>query len=369
VPQPGFFRAFRGLWSLTWRSRLTWRRAPLLLLALLVVPALTYFTIEPMQKLGGRSDWRQQPRQLVREFRSEAGDLSGVNRSQLVQIITEEQNRVSLALPDPGEGLELTAAEMDHAVEQARACFARIAERVRPILDSAKFAAFERFQKGKLDQAEAVIRNFNLQRIRPYFSWLINFYFFLALPLFCLSACGAMIRDELQADTLGFLVTRPIGRARLFLLKYGCQVLWLQGIVAVNGLLLLAVGAMRNVPDIASLLPLLLGAQFLAVLSWGALSALLGLITRRYLVVGIGYGFVVELGLGRIPTNINTLSLTRHFRGMFGHHPLLQRLYDSVPQDLATSVGAVLIGTVIFLALGAALWAFREYHASTEMQK
>jgi hypothetical protein len=369
VPQPGFLRAWQGLWSMMWRSRLTWRRAPILLLTLLCVPVLTYFTIEPMHQLAGRYDWRQRPRQIVAEFRAEAAGLSEVNRSNLAQIISEEQGRVSLALPDPGQSPELTPSDIEQAVEKARACFARIAERVRPVLDSQKYAAFERFQKRKLEKAEGVIRNFNLQRVRPYFSWLLNFYFFLALPLYCLSACGAMIRDELQADTLGFLVTRPVGRARLFLTKYCCQVLWLEGIVAVHGLLLLAVGFMRNVPGIASILPLVLGAQFLAVLSWGALSALLGLVTRRYLVLGIGYGFVVELGLGRIPTNINTLSLARHFRGLFGHDPLLQRLYEWAPQNVAFSVGAVLIGTLVFLAIGATLWAHREYHSSTEMQK
>ena len=369
VPQPGFLRAWQGLWLLLWRSRLARRRAPTLLLTLLVVPALTYFTIEPMQKLAGRYDWRQRPRQIVAQFRAEAGELSRADRSKLAQIIGEEQDRVPLALHDPGEGPELTPSEIEHAVEQARACFARIAEGVRPILDSGKYAAFERFQKRKLEEAEGVIRNFNLQRLRPYYSWLLNFYFFLALPLYCLSVCGAMIRDELQADTLGFLVTRPVGRARLFLTKYSCQVLWLECLVAVHGLLLLAVGAMRDVPAIASIVPLVLGAQFLAVLSWGALSALLGLVTRRYLLLGIGYGFVVELGLGRIPTNINTLSLARHFRGLFGHDPLIQRLYEWAPQNVAFSIGAVLIGTLVFLAIGATLWAHREYHSSTEMQK
>ena len=369
MPQPGFLRAWQGLWSLMWRSRLTWRRVPALLLTLLVIPVLTYFTVEPMQKLAGGYDWRQRPRQVVAEFRVETRNLSGANRSELAQIIRDEQARVPLALPDPGQGPELTRAEIEQAVEQARTCFARIAERARPILDSQQYAAFERFQERKLKEAEGVIRNFNLQRVRPYFSWLLNFYFFLALPLYCLSACGGMIRDELQADTLGFLITRPVGRARLFLIKYGCQVLWLESIVAVHGLLLLTVGAMLDVPGMASIFPLVLGAQFLAVLSWGALSALLGLVTRRYLILGIGYGFVVELGLGRIPTNINTLSLARHFRGLFGHDPLLQRLYEWAPQNAAFSVGAVLIGTLVFLAIGATLWVHREYHSSTEMQK
>jgi hypothetical protein len=364
VLEPGFRRAWRGLWSLLWRSRLTWRRVPLFLVILFLVPVLTYVTIEPMQKLG-RYDWRQRPRQVVAEFRAESRDLPANTRTRLTDIIAEEQGLVPLA----HAGSEFTSQEIEQALENARACFGRIAERARPLLDTQQHAAFARFQERKLNQAQEVIRAFNLKRVRPYFSWLLNFYFFLALPLYCLSACGGMIRDELQADTLGFLVTRPVGRARLFLAKYLCQMLWLEGLVAMHGLLLLAVGALRGVPGIGALLPLLLAAQFLAVLSWGALSALLGLVTRRYLVMGIAYGFVVELGLGRIPTNVNTLSLARHLRGLFGHDPLLQRLYDWAPQNAASSVAALLIATLVFLALGATLWAYREYHSAAEMQK
>jgi ABC-type transport system involved in multi-copper enzyme maturation permease subunit len=368
VPEPGFRRAWQGLWSLLWRSRLTWRRSPALLATLLVVPALTYFTIEPMQLLG-RYDWRQSSRRVVGEFQAEGGDLPASVRTKLAQIIGEEQRRVPLTERATGSGPEFTQQEIEQALEQARACYARIAERARPLLDAQEYAGFERFQKRKLEETERVIRNFNLLRVRPYFSWLLNFYFFLALPLYCLATCGAIIRDEVQTDTLGFLVTRPVGRVRLFLAKYLCQVLWLEGIVALHGLLLLAVGLLRDVPGIGAILPIVLVAQFLAVFSWGALSALLGLVTRRYLVAGIAYGFVVEFGLGRIPTNINTLSLARHFRALFSHDLLLQRLYDWAPQNTAFSVAAVLVATVIFLALGATLFAHREYHPATEMQK
>src|SRR5262249_32116008 len=152
------------------------------------------------------------------------------------------------------------------------------------------------------------IKKFNLQNLRPFYRWLVDFYFLLVLPLYGLSVCGSMIRDELQSDTLGFLTTRPVGRARLFLIKYLCQMTWLQALAALHGLLLCGVGFAREVPGVGSMMALFFGAQVLAVLAWGALSALLGLITRRYMVLGIVYGFVVEMGIGRIPTNINSLS-------------------------------------------------------------
>src|SRR4030095_203382 len=90
VLEPGFGRAAQGLWSLLWRSRLTWRRSPVLLASLLLIPTLTYITIEPMQMLG-RYDWRQRPREVLGEFRGEAGDLPSGTRGQLAQIIREEQ--------------------------------------------------------------------------------------------------------------------------------------------------------------------------------------------------------------------------------------------------------------------------------------
>src|SRR5262249_47817876 len=244
-----------------------------------------------------------------------------------------------------------------------------IRQRARPLLNDKQFALFEQWQREKLDEAVETIQKFNLQDVRPFYRWLIDFYFLLVLPLYGLSVCGSMIRDELQADTLGFLTTRPVGRARLFLIKYLCQMTWLQALAAFHGALLCGVGFAREVPGVASVLGLFFGAQALAVLAWGALSALLGMITRRYMVLGIVYGFVVEMGIGRIPTNINTLSLTRHLQALLGHNSLLNQLYDWAPQSAWFSVAMLLLATVIFLGAGAALFTFREYHHATEMQK
>jgi len=191
----------------------------------------------------------------------------------------------------------------------------------------------------------------------------------LALPLYCLAVCGAMIRDELQADTLAFLTTRPVGRAQLFLIKYGCQMIWLQAMVGVHGVLLFGVGWMRGVPGVESVWAPFFAAQIPAVLAWGALCAFLGLITRRYLVLGIVYGFVVELGLGHIPTNINSLSLTRHLQGLLGQNQFLNELYEWPEAGVWFSLGMLLVAVVVFLGAGTALFTFREYHHATEMQK
>ena len=206
-------------------------------------------------------------------------------------------------------------------------------------------------------------------RTNPFLHWVIDFYLMLLLPLYCLSVCGGMIRDELQADTFGFLATRPMSRARLFLTKYLCHLIWLEILAAIHGCLLIGVGRAHDIPGIGSLGNLLLAVQVLEVVAYGALSALLGLLHQRYMVLGILYGFIVEMGIGRIPTNINNLSLSRHLRTILGHDETIRQVYEWSPEGLGSSVLLMAAAAILFLGLGAVIFTLKEYHAAEEMQK
>jgi ABC-type transport system involved in multi-copper enzyme maturation permease subunit len=139
----------------------------------------------------------------------------------------------------------------------------------------------------------------------------------LLLPLYCLSVCRAMIRDEIQADTLRFLITRPITRLQFFVIKYLCHLVLVEGLAFLSGLLLLSVGVLRHIPDLGAFGLCFLGTQFLAVAAYGALSSLMGVVNQRYMV----------------------------------------------------SIMLLLVATVGFLGLAAPLFAKREYHANEAMQK
>lgn len=199
---------------------------------------------------------------------------------------------------------------------------------------------------------------------------LVTQFYLLVLPLYCLYQCGGMIRDEVQADTLSFLITRPLTRSRLLLAEYLSQMAWLQMIALGNGLLLIAVGALRHVTDIYTIGGFLFIVQFLSVLVYSALSTLLGLIYSRYFVMGIVYGFIVEVGVGRIPTNINVLSMSHHLQTILANHETILKQFPSWdPQGTAFSVFMIFLATAIFLAAASMLFTFREYHHSEEMQK
>jgi ABC-type transport system involved in multi-copper enzyme maturation permease subunit len=205
--------------------------------------------------------------------------------------------------------------------------------------------------------------------VKTFVEWAVSFYLVLIVPLCTLAVFGPMIRDELQADTLGFLITRPLTRARLYLLKYLCHLAWVQAALSVHLLLLVLVGVIRQIPGIWSMALWLFATQFLAIIAYGALSGLLGLLHQRYMVLGLLYGFFVELGIGRIPTNINSLSIAHHVRTLLANEETIRDINDWVPDGTLKSVLIMFVATALFLAGGAALFTYREYHSSDEMQK
>jgi ABC-type transport system involved in multi-copper enzyme maturation permease subunit len=178
-----------------------------------------------------------------------------------------------------------------------------------------------------------------------------------------------LIRDEVQTDTLGFLTTRPLSRARLLLAKFASQTAWVQMLMLIETLLIFAVGGLRQIPGLPALLPLFLAAQFLAVLAWSALGVCLGQATKRYMAAALLYGLVVEVGIGAIPTNINNLSLIRQFKSLLAHDAALQAVYEWSAKALPYGFGALVLAAGIFLAVAALLFTYREYHHTVEMQK
>jgi hypothetical protein len=81
------------------------------------------------------------------------------------------------------------------------------------------------------------------------------------------------------------------------------------------------------------------------------------------------YGAVVEMGIGQIPTNINTLSLLRHIETLLSQNGALQNVFSWDAGGTATAIVALVLAPVIFMTVAALLFSLIEYHATTEMQK
>lgn len=368
VLRPNCWSALRAIWLFTWRPQLTWARLPVQLLSLIALPALVWLTIPSpagwSQRHTGLINPGQKVNELARRLARSGFQLRPEQQSQLYQIFNEETARLDRSSAQSQSGEAGAAARRQELV----ACYARIRDRVEPVLSDQQFDQFRTFEKREIMLGQSRIRP-TWGRSEPFYHWLIDLYFFVILPLQCVRACGGLIRDELQSDTLGFLLTRPLSRARLLLLKYAAQTAWLEITLLVQTLLLFATGAFRQIPELGTLLPLFLVIQILAVPAWSALGICLGQITKRYMPLALVYGLIVEMGIGRIPTNINNLSLIRHLKSLLAHNASLQSIYDWPTRSVPGSVLALLFAAALFVTIAAVLFTSLEYHQTSEMQK
>ncbi|HEV2207578.1 MAG TPA: ABC transporter permease subunit [Verrucomicrobiae bacterium] len=364
--RPTVLGAWRAIWLFTWRPQFGWRRLPTHLLGLLLLPVLVYLTLPVLR--GGHPERTplirpdQQVNEIARRLARAGLPLQPQQREQLLKIFREESAALSATEFPTGEN---AVARQKGAVHAA---FDRITSRAQEVLDDRQLPPFRTFTQRSVLVAEGQIRP-SWHPGEPFYHWLLDLYFFVVLPLQCVRGSGGLIRDEVQADTLGFLLTRPLSRARLLALKYAAQTAWLELSLLAETLLIFAAGALRQQPNLLELLPLFLGAQVLAVLAWSALGVFLGQLTKRYMALALVYGLIVEMGIGRIPTNINTLSLMRHLKTLLAHNSAVQNVYEWSGLGVPTSLAALILAPLLFVGLAALLFTIHEYHHTTEMEK
>jgi hypothetical protein len=123
---------------------------------------------------------------------------------------------------------------------------------------------------------------------------------------------------------------------------------------------LIAVGLYRHIPSLFAALPWLFLGQAVAVTAFAAFGLLCGTITARYLVVGLVYGGIVESAIGRIPTELNRLSMTHQLRALL--EQVLPGMNPALPstQSPLAIVGLLLIFSAAMLAVAALDFAFQE---------
>lgn len=134
------------------------------------------------------------------------------------------------------------------------------------------------------------------------------------IPLLCLSLAGGIVRSEIRDGTIEYLWTRLVTKAQLILGGYVCSVLGVFAIVALLDLLLSVVLYSKGGRFISGELLNLLIAQALGVFTFCSLSLALGSFFRKYMIIGVVYGLLVEVGISSLPSNIALISVSRHLR-------------------------------------------------------
>jgi hypothetical protein len=331
---------------------------------MLLMPLLVYVATRGQE---GAASLRWMPAQpgseltaLLRQMTRSGQSPDAEQVKQLREIFTEEFARTE----EQGADSETKARS-----SQIKACYDRIVERAAPVLEDKQQLRLRSFAARRTSDLQSRLDESRWGRSASFYHILMDIYFFVMLPLGCANVGGSLIREELQLNTLGFLTTRPVARAVLLVVKYLSVTAWLQITAVIQAVLIFGAGATRHLPDLGALLPTFLAVQFVAVLAWCGLGTFLGLITKRYMAIALLYGLIVEMGIGRIPTNINNLSVMRHLKGLLAHNAALEGIYEWSVQPAWIALLAPTLAAGLFLFLAAMLFTFKEFHFSAEVQK
>jgi len=122
-----------------------------------------------------------------------------------------------------------------------------------------------------------------------YIGWICSFYLCFVIPIFVLISGGGAIRDDMRPGAADYLFTRPVRRPAYLALRYLAHMACTQADYLVAFAALVGFGVFRAVPGMLSMAPLLLLGQAAAIAAYEALGMLFGVLTTRYVIVGLGY--------------------------------------------------------------------------------
>jgi len=175
----------------------------------------------------------------------------------------------------------------------------------------------------------------------------------------------ALIREEIDDNTLPFLLTRPVSKPVLALSKYAgylvaALVLLLPPVLVSYGVTELHAGSALGTD--ADVLAGFLAATALAVLAYGALFFFLSVVLRKPLFVGLLIGFVWESIVGSLPGSVPKLSLIYYLRsvlkGTIGVGPL-----SGFATDVSAPAAAfiLVVFALVMVVLAAVLFQSMEF--------
>jgi ABC-type transport system involved in multi-copper enzyme maturation permease subunit len=190
--------------------------------------------------------------------------------------------------------------------------------------------------------------------------WSVHFYLTFVVPVIAFLSAAGLIQDDMKSATADYVLTRPVRRHAFVLHRYLAHTACLQVQCLLALGVLVAVGMFRQVPELASTAPSLLLAQVLGVAAFSALGFAFGAYTSRYLILGIFYAGVIEVGIGNIPTQLNRLSMTHHVRTIASSILHLRSRGTSVADSLPASLGTLLVLSLLLVAVAAVFFSVRE---------
>jgi ABC-2 type transport system permease protein len=193
------------------------------------------------------------------------------------------------------------------------------------------------------------------------------------VPLTALLFASSLVQDDLEEQTLTYFLIRPVPRWAIYVAKAVGAVLTTSALAAI--FTTATVAAIRwgvhdfGPEELAREAGLLAATSTLAMLAYINIFGLLGLLTKRVLVAGVGYVIFFEGVVSNIPFLIRYATVLFHVRVLAVNWLGLDGRPWSIDPETAPTAStslACLVGTsVLFLTLGAWLFAAREFRVKT----
>lgn len=191
------------------------------------------------------------------------------------------------------------------------------------------------------------------------------FYVRNALPLAALFYASSLIADEVEAKTITYLLTRPIQRSAILFGKFAayCATTFALAlpVLVVTFFLLMTQQGRKGVSVGAPDLVRDLGVMALALLAYGALFTVLGVLLKRPLLPGLLFLYGWEM-LANLPGWAPRFTLIAWLRSLLRHRPAgegIGEAFAQLPAGLSLGVLAAIIG--VSLSLAAWIFARRQY--------
>jgi ABC-2 type transport system permease protein len=206
-------------------------------------------------------------------------------------------------------------------------------------------------------------------RVTPfdlYGSMVVFGYLRFLVPLAALFYATALIADEVDGKTLTYLLTRPVRREAILAGKFAAYLvttlsLALPAVVVTFFVLMTARGGAglgAAVPDLLRDL----GVVALALLAYGALFTLMGVLLKRPVIPGLLFLFVWEF-MANLPGYLPRVTLTAYLRSLIRHRPAEEGVSEMFGQVLpaALSLEVLVAAALVFLAASSWIFSRREY--------
>jgi ABC-2 type transport system permease protein len=193
-------------------------------------------------------------------------------------------------------------------------------------------------------------------------------------PLAALLCAAGVVRDEVEEQTLTYLLLRPLPRSALYAIKLlASMIVTIVLTIFFSVATLVLIDRLLGKPGGAPVTQQAMGlAMILAVTqtAYCGLFGIMGLLMRRSLVIGVAYIIVFEGALATFNTLARKLTVMYYFRVLALHwlKPANARIWEIKLADAPTARSCVLtllIAALVFAAIGALVLSVREFRMKT----